>query len=87
MIILIDRQINLLPTILTFFLRGAVPKPCPQRLSHLNVICMTGAVSVGIVAGGCAILHMSRIDCDTSGSLLWGVVNLFVLLKHGQGTE
>ena len=48
-----------------------------------NVICMTGAVSVGIVAGGCAILHMSRIDCDTSGSLLWGVVNLFVLLKLG----
>lgn len=41
---------------------------------------MTGTVSVGVVARSGAVLHMGGIDCDTSGSLLRGVVNLFVFL-------
>lgn len=44
---------------------------------------MTRAVCVGIVAGGSAILHMGCIDGDTTGSLLWSIVNFLVLLILG----
>lgn len=44
---------------------------------------MTWAICVGIVAGSSAVLDVSRVNCDSSGSFFRGIVNLFIFLKLG----
>lgn len=47
---------------------------------------MPRTVSMSIVSSGCTVLHVGCIDGDATGSFLWCIVNLLILLKLGPTT-
>lgn len=50
---------------------------------YLDVVGMAGAVRVGVMSVGCGVFYMRGIDGNSSGLLLGGVVNLFILFEAG----
>lgn len=52
---------------------------CTSKAGYLDIVSMTRTVCVSIMSVGCGVFYMRGVDGDSSGLLLGGIVNVFIL--------
>lgn len=50
-----------------------------KNADYLDIVSMTRAVCVSVMSVGCGVFYMRGVDGDSSGLLLGGIVNVFIL--------
>lgn len=54
-----------------------------KKKGYLDVVSVSRAVCVSIMSVGCGVFYMRGVDGNSSGFLLWSIVNVLILLVAG----